>query len=210
MKTMVVALALSLGVLPAARAGIDGQWLPALPNGPSGSVLELKSDGDRLTGWLSEPDGQLQISKGVIHGNTLSFEMAVNIKGQALTLLYTGELSGDELHLTLTVSGTPGEERMTMRRVDPKGPPLAMFTEKAAPEEVTAWLKANAIRLATVEATGDFADMAPLKARLEDARIVGMGEASFNSSNAACSASWWSSLALPSSASKRTGPSRWR
>jgi len=176
MKTMVVALALSLGVLPAARAGIDGQWLPALPTGPSGSVLELKSDGDRLTGWLSEPDGKLQISKGVIHGTTFSFEMAVNIKGQALTLLYTGELSGDELHLTLTVRGTPGEERMTMRRVDPKGP-LAMFTEKAAPEEVTAWLKANAIRLATVEATGDFADMAPLKARLEDARIVGMGEA---------------------------------
>jgi erythromycin esterase len=176
-RTIFAALGLSLGVLPAARAGVDGQWVASLPTGPSGSVLELKSDGERLTGWLSEPDGKLQISKGAIHGNTLSFEMAVNIKGQALTLLYSGELSGDELQLTLRVRGRPGEERMTMRRVDPKGPPLAMFTENPAPEEVTAWLKANAIRLASVEATDDFADLAPLKARLQDARIVGMGEA---------------------------------
>jgi erythromycin esterase len=177
MKTIFVALALSLGILPAARAGIDGQWVADMPTGPSGPVLELKSDGDRLTGWLSEPDKKLQIDKGVIHGNTLSFEMAMDVKGQSLTLLYTGELSGDELHLTLSVRGMPGEERITMRRVDPKGSLLAMYAENPAPEEVTAWLKANAIRLASVQATDDFADMAPLKARLQDALIVGMGEA---------------------------------
>lgn len=145
MKLVLVALALSLGIPPAVCASVDGQWVAALPGGVSGSVFELKRDGSRLTGWLAEPDGKLPITNGVIHGNALSFEMAVNIKGQPLTLLYAGELAGEELHLTLTVRAVPGEDRVTMRRVNLKGSVVAMFAGKPAPEEVNAWLKANAL-----------------------------------------------------------------
>ncbi len=38
MKAAFIALALSLGILPAARAAIDGQWVADTPTGPSGPV----------------------------------------------------------------------------------------------------------------------------------------------------------------------------
>src|ERR1019366_8725592 len=35
----------SLGLIPMARAAVDGQWVIAAPEGPGGILLELKSDG---------------------------------------------------------------------------------------------------------------------------------------------------------------------
>lgn len=44
------------------------------------------------------------------------------------------------------------------------------------PEEVVAWLKANAIPLAAVEPGSPFHDLAPLRPMLSRARIVSLGE----------------------------------
>lgn len=55
---------------------------------------------------------------------------------------------------------------------------MARFTQKnAGADAVRSWLKANAIRLNTVEAGHGFADMQPLKKIVGDARIVALGEA---------------------------------
>jgi erythromycin esterase len=177
MKAILAILLWGFALLPAARAGVDGQWEAAASDGHSGVLLELKSDGGRLIGWLLQPRGKLEITNGSIQGNAVSFEMAVNIQGQALNLLYEGQLDGDELRLTLRARGRPGEERVTLKRVNPNASPLDRFSESPAPDEVTGWLKANAIRFASVQADAGFADMAPLKARLQGARIVAMGEA---------------------------------
>jgi erythromycin esterase len=164
-------------LLAAPAAGVDGQWEAFTAIGRSSVLLELKSDGARLTGWLSQPNGKLEIANGSIQGNAVSFEMAVSIQGQQLRLFYEGQLDGDELRLTLRVRGRTGEESVILKRVDPDASPVDRFSEETAPEEVAAWLKANAIRFASVDADAGFADMAPLKARLRDARIVAMGEA---------------------------------
>lgn len=66
---------------------------------------------------------------------------------------------------------------VTARRRAVNAPPPDWFSESPAPDEVVAWLKANAIRLKTVEPGSTFDDMMPLKARLKDARVVAMGEA---------------------------------
>ncbi|MEI9973163.1 MAG: hypothetical protein WDO73_14600 [Ignavibacteriota bacterium] len=142
--------------------------------------------------------------------------MAMDVKGQSLTLLYTGELSGDELHLTLSVRGMPGEERITMRRVDPKGSLLARYAENPALKRSPAWLKANAIRLASVPGDrrlrryGAAEGPPPGRPHRRDGRGDPRAPASFSSSNSACSVFSWSSLASPFSALKRTGPSRLR
>lgn len=155
---------------------MDGQWAATDAGGASGVVLELKSEGGALSGWLSQPNGKMAITNGSIRGNSLSFEMAVMLQGQALTLLYSGELERDEMHLTMRVRGRTGEERFTLNRVDPSNP-LDRFSEPAAPDGVTAWLRGNAVRLASLRADATFADLMPLKARLADARVVAMGEA---------------------------------
>ena len=46
-----------------------------------------------------------------------------------------------------------------------------------AGEEVTAWLKANALPLATTEPGSGFRDLEPLRSIIGDARIVSLGEA---------------------------------
>ncbi len=66
---------------------------------------------------------------------------------------------------------------MTAKRRDPNAPPPDWFSEPAASPEVARWLRANAVRLATLEAGHGFADLAPLKARIDDARVVAVGEA---------------------------------
>ena len=173
---MIANLFLGLLFLSTAEAAVDGQWAAMVPGGASGVVLELKSEGGALSGWLSQPNGKLPIARGTIRSNSISFEMAVTVQGQALTLLYSGELEGDEMHLTMRIRGRAGEERFTLKRVDPANP-LDRFSESAAPEGVVAWLRANAVRLASVRADAAFADLMPLKARLADARVVAMGEA---------------------------------
>jgi erythromycin esterase len=173
MRTITAILLLSgFALALAAGAGVNGQWAAA----SSGVVLELKSDGGRLTGWLSQPNGKLELTNGSVRGNGISFEMAVNIRGQALTLFYSGQLEGDELHLVIRAGGQPGEDRITLKRVDPHAP-LDRLSESPAPEELAPWLKANAIPLASVQPDAGFADMVPLKAHLLNAHIVAMGEA---------------------------------
>src|SRR3954451_25127445 len=61
------------------------------------------------------------------------------------------------------------------------GPFAALTRAQAADskvdEEVTAWIKANALPLASVEPGSSFDDLAPLRPMLSKARIVSMGEA---------------------------------
>ncbi|MGA3097135.1 MAG: erythromycin esterase family protein [Bryobacteraceae bacterium] len=169
---------LSFGLAPTAQAAVDGQWVLTLP-GAGALLLELKSDGGRLTGSATGPNGKLEIANGSIAGNAISFETVVTLNRGAgtVSLLYTGEIEGDEIHLTVGTRGPGPKLQATAKRRDPNAPPPDWFSEAPAPEEVVAWLKTNAIRLETVEPGSAFADMAPLKARLKDARVVAMGEA---------------------------------
>src|SRR2546421_1026377 len=100
MRTITAILLLSgLALALAAGVEVNGQWAAAT----GGVVLGLRSDGGRLTGWLSQPNGKLEITNGSVQGNGISFEMAVKIWGQALTLVYSGQLEGDELTMPPTI-----------------------------------------------------------------------------------------------------------
>jgi len=160
----------------ASAASVDGQWAAKTEGGVSGVVLELKSEGGRLTGALVQPTGRLEIRNGTVEGDRVTFEMSLSMRGQALRLLYSGVLDGDELRITLRAQGREGEETTVFRRVNPKDP-LERFSESPAPEEVVAWLKANAIRLSSLQLDTAQTDLMPLVQRLKDARIVAMGEA---------------------------------
>jgi erythromycin esterase len=175
------ALLLIVGSISTIRAGVDGQlddqWMISIPGSATGAVLEFKSDGGRLTGSLSGPNGKLEIINGSTSADAVSFETMTKLDGQAITVRYKGQMNGDAIELTVYSQEAGGELRFTARRRDPKAPPPDWFSESPAPDEVLAWLKANAVRLASVQPGSSFTDMAPLKARLKDARVVAMGEA---------------------------------
>jgi erythromycin esterase len=119
----------------------------------------------------------LDIVNGSISANTISFETVTKVNGSAIATLFTGQVNGDAIELTVRTRGRAGEQRLTAKRRDPNAPPPDWFSESPAPDEVLAWLKANAVKLASVQPGASFRDMAPLKAWLKDAQVVAMGEA---------------------------------
>jgi erythromycin esterase len=154
--------------------GVDGKWAVPVAGKPDGLILEFQSDGHRLKGSIQGPNGKLDLVNGSVDGDRISFEIAVKIGDRTLTIVYHGRVQGDALELEVEAGG--GIERLTARR-RADGPAPDWFAESPAPAEVTAWLKANAIPLRTVEAGGSFADLEPLLSRLRDVRVVAVGEA---------------------------------
>jgi erythromycin esterase len=178
MTKLLLTLLLSLGVCPmVVRAGVDGQWMIAVPGSATGILMEVKSDGGRIAGSLSGPYGKLEIVSGTMSADAISFETVIARDGQTIRVLYQGRVNGDVMELTARSQGFGGEQRFTATRRKSNAPPLDWFSEPRAPDEVITWLKGNAIPLTSVLPGSGFADMAPLKDRLKDARVVAMGEA---------------------------------
>ena len=114
--------ALSIAVL---AAGIDGKWTGQV-QGPQGSMditFVFKSDGEKLTGTLTNQMGDVAIEEGTIKGDAVSFKVVREFNGNKFTLKYTGKLAGDEIKLTRTFEGEfPGGQ----------APPPNDFTVKRA------------------------------------------------------------------------------
>jgi erythromycin esterase len=150
----------------AVQSGVDGSWEVPIPGRPAGVIIELKTEGPRLTGTFAAPNGRLNITNGAVSGREVQFDMVTNMGSRSLRIHYTGRVVGDELTLTGVVPGI--EQKMIAKRRPPNAPPPDWFSAPEAPKEVTAWLGANAIPLD---------NLAALESRLTDARIVAMGEA---------------------------------
>jgi len=149
-----------------AQTAFDGTWEVPDPGRASGIIIELKTGGGRLTGSFRGPNGKLDIRSGSVADGEVRFEIVNSFQGRSITTQFTGRISGDELTLTGVMPGVE-QKIMAKRRAASAGPP-DWFSAPAAPEEVTAWLRANAMPLD---------DLTALKARLKDARFVSMGEA---------------------------------
>jgi hypothetical protein len=110
MKIKALALALLLAASPVFAAGVDGNWAGNVdtPNGPVEVKFSFKSDGAKLTGNTTGPDGSvINIKDGKVDGNNITFVVELDMGGQALVLNYTGMLAGEELKLSADVMGTP-------------------------------------------------------------------------------------------------------
>ncbi len=119
MKTNVLlwltALLLCAAVV-ALAANVDGKWTAQVP-GREGAMREVtfnfKAEGDKLTGTMSTPGGDREISEGKISGDEISFVMVV---GQGMRILYKGKVSGDEIKFTSEREGSGRTREFTAKR----------------------------------------------------------------------------------------------
>ena len=98
----VAVLAMTLATAAFAAATIDGKWVGTLngPEGPIQAALELKAEGEKLTGTMNFASmGATALSNGKITGNDLSFDLVLG--DGAFTLPFKGKLDGDKLALTI-------------------------------------------------------------------------------------------------------------
>jgi hypothetical protein len=93
-------------------ADISGKWTGEMAgrNGQKREVtMNLKADGDKLTGSVGGRMGDTDISNGKVDGDTVSFDLVREFNGNSMTLHYTGKVSGDEIHFTVARDGGNGQ-----------------------------------------------------------------------------------------------------
>src|SRR6188768_4167844 len=82
---------------PAKAVSIAGKWAMTLdiPNmGAAETALELKQDGEKITGTYTGRYGTYQL-EGVLKGRDLEFAFNMNAEGQAVAMSFKGQVAED-------------------------------------------------------------------------------------------------------------------
>ena len=94
---------------------VEGKWNIVIktPVGDKSGVLELKTEGARLTGSLSDADHHVTISDGKVSGNQLSWSAKLT-KPMHLSLKFTATVEAD--HISGAAKHLLGKATFTGRR----------------------------------------------------------------------------------------------
>jgi hypothetical protein len=103
-----MALAVLAGFLPQLNAAdVTGKWGWSTPGRQGGEprkmTLELKAEGEKLTGKLLSPGWQggearaTEISDGKVVGDEISFAIKREYNGNQMVIKYKGKVSGDTI-----------------------------------------------------------------------------------------------------------------
>lgn len=108
MRTMRVLLAGSLVTAAMWAADVTGKWTAEM-QGRGGQTMtvtmNLKADGDKLTGTVSGRAGDTDITDGKIDGNNITFTVVREFNGNQIKQNYKGKLDGDVIHFSMTMEG---------------------------------------------------------------------------------------------------------
>lgn len=97
-----ISLALILGLVftVSARAqdSVAGSWDLAIngPEGPITAAAVLKQDGDKVTGTLSRPEGEIAVA-GTMTGKTVALAFTITTPQGNLDIKVTAEVNGSEM-----------------------------------------------------------------------------------------------------------------
>lgn len=120
-KALLAVMLLTLGTVAALAADISGKWTADVPgrNGNTQTItMTLKADGAGLTGTITTPRGDSDISDGKIDGANVTFDQKVSFNGNDFTINYAGVVSDDanSIKFTRTMGDRPPVE-FTANRV---------------------------------------------------------------------------------------------
>jgi hypothetical protein len=110
--------------LSALAADVTGKWTATPPAGKKAGkaareiVLNLKAEGEKLTGTITTGRRPVEISEGKITGDEISFVVASGGKKQqkAARLQYRGKVSGNEIRFTRTREGGRRGQEFTAKK----------------------------------------------------------------------------------------------
>ena len=111
-KLALAAMFVTLGAVTALAADLTGKWTATVetPRGTQDITFDFKADGAALTGKVTSPRGESDITDGKIDGANLSFTQVVNFNGNEMKISYTGKVDGDSIKFTRTVGDRPAVE----------------------------------------------------------------------------------------------------
>jgi hypothetical protein len=114
MKLRLVLLSSMLAIAAFAADAVTGKWAADVP-GRGGNTqkvtMDLKADGDKLTGTISNPQGDTAITDGKVSGDTVTFTVTREMQGNTVKMNYTGKVAGDEIKFSVVREGGQGQAR---------------------------------------------------------------------------------------------------
>jgi len=120
MKTTIrIACSLALLLAVAMAADISGKWtgdMPGRGGDTTSTTFTFKVDGEKLTGSLTGPQGDIPLQEGTVAGNQISFSTTLNFGGNSIKILYKGTMSGDQIKMTREREGSGQPREFTIKR----------------------------------------------------------------------------------------------
>jgi hypothetical protein len=115
---LVFLIGLTLAGTAALAAGVDGVWEGQAEgrNGPQTLTFTLKADGAALTGKVTSPRGDTEISDGKVDGDQITFKTALSFGGNNVTIVYTGKVNGDEIAFKRVIQEFDRSSEFTAKR----------------------------------------------------------------------------------------------
>lgn len=108
------------GTLALHAADVAGKWTAQVP-GREGQTREatftFAVDGEKLTGTVSAPMGDVPITDGTVKGDAIAFTTVMNFGGNEVKLLYKGTVAGDEIKFTRQREGGDRVAEFAAKRV---------------------------------------------------------------------------------------------
>lgn len=97
---------------------VDGVWEGEVEgrNGMQKITITLKADGGTLTGKVTTPRGDNDITDGKIDGDQISFKTPVSFGGNNATIVYTGKISGDAIAFKRVIEEFDRTSEFTAKR----------------------------------------------------------------------------------------------
>jgi opacity protein-like surface antigen len=102
-KVLLIGAVVLVALLASAwAADLTGKWIAQVPGrqGTTETTFNFVTDGAKLTGTVTNPQGENPITEGKVDGNDISFVVVLNFNGNEVKLLYKGKVSGDEITFT--------------------------------------------------------------------------------------------------------------
>jgi len=117
MNLLRVGSALLLVVAAAIAGDVNGKWQAEMAGRGGEKRMQrftFKADGNNLTGTVSGPMGEREISDGKVDGDAISFTVNMEFNGNKVEMKYSGKVAGDEIQFKL--EGGPRSREFTAKR----------------------------------------------------------------------------------------------
>jgi hypothetical protein len=103
----------------ALAADVSGNWAGTLQMGdnPVALTFVFKQDGEKLTGTVATPSGDLPLSEGKVVGDKVSFVVEADMGGTPTKFISAGVVKGDEITLSTKTDGGDDFGSMVLKRI---------------------------------------------------------------------------------------------
>ena len=111
-KALLAVVFLALGSVAALAADFNGKWTADVttPRGTQTVTFDFHVDGATLTGKVTTPRGESDITDGKVDGDNISFSQKLSFNGNDMTIAYTGKADGDGIKFSRAMGDRPAVE----------------------------------------------------------------------------------------------------